>query len=88
MRPTSSEIQRRDRPRDRHARHAGRLLLIAVAALLMVAGCGSGDDEGVPAFTSDQLTALPAQDWITNGGTVFNQRYSPLEQINARTSPI
>ncbi len=82
MRPTSSEIQRRDRPRDWHPRHAGRLLLIAVAALLMVAGCGSGDDEGVPAFTSDQLTALPAQDWITNGGTVFNQRYSPLEQIN------
>ena len=81
MKPTSPEIQRRDRPRHRHGRHGGRLLLIAAAALLMAAGCGSGDDEGVPAFTSDQLTALPAQDWITNGGTVFNQRYSPLDQI-------
>ena len=31
---------------------------------------------------ADDLTMLPEQDWITNGGTVFNQRYSPLDQID------
>ena len=35
-----------------------------------------------PAFTAKQLTALPHDSWITNGGNVFNQRYSPLTQIN------
>jgi alcohol dehydrogenase (cytochrome c) len=58
-------------------------LLIAMAALI-VAGCGSSADgsKDIAAFTNDQLTALPEQDWITNGGTLFNQRYSPLDQIN------
>ncbi|MCY3730411.1 MAG: hypothetical protein OXF98_03650, partial [Rhodospirillaceae bacterium] len=28
------------------------------------------------------LVSLPRQDWITNGGNVYNQRYSPLDQIN------
>ena len=35
-----------------------------------------------PAFSGDQLIALPTGDWITNGGNVYNQRYSPLDQIN------
>ncbi len=35
-----------------------------------------------PAFTAEQLTALPAANWITNGGNTYNQRYSPLTQIN------
>jgi len=38
-----------------------------------------------PPFTAQQLTALPAQGWITNGGTLFNQRYSPLSEINRDT---
>jgi quinohemoprotein ethanol dehydrogenase len=58
------------------------LLMVAVIACLMFAGCGSGDDKGVPAFTPQQLNALPQQDWITNGGTLFNQRYSPLNELN------
>jgi len=36
-----------------------------------------------PAFSSDQLAALPAENWITNGGSLSNQRYSPLDQITA-----
>jgi len=36
-----------------------------------------------PAFTADDLTAEPRESWITNGGTLFNQRYSPLEEIDA-----
>ena len=35
-----------------------------------------------PAFSAKDLTALPTSQWITNGGTVYNQRYSPLDQIN------
>ena len=35
-----------------------------------------------PAFSGQELTALPEEGWITNGGTLFNQRYSPLTQIN------
>jgi quinohemoprotein ethanol dehydrogenase len=58
------------------------LLVVAAAASLALAGCGAfSEDEGIPPFTTDQLTALPEQDWITNGGTVFNQRYSPLDQV-------
>jgi alcohol dehydrogenase (cytochrome c) len=58
------------------------LLLTAAAASLIFAGCGSlGDDDGVSAFTPEELTAPPEQNWITNGGTVFNQRYSPLDEL-------
>lgn len=35
-----------------------------------------------PAFTARDLVAPPTDGWITNGGNVFNQRYSPLDQIN------
>lgn len=35
-----------------------------------------------PAFSADQLAAAPTEDWITNGGSTLNQRYSPLDQIN------
>ena len=65
----------------RHRRPVVGLVLILVAAALTLASCG-GSTKGVSAFTADELTALPQQDWITNGGTVFNQRYSPLDQIN------
>jgi PQQ-dependent dehydrogenase (methanol/ethanol family) len=36
-----------------------------------------------PAFTSAQLEANPAADWITNGGSVNNERYSTLNQITS-----
>ena len=35
-----------------------------------------------PAFSRQQLVAPPTSGWITNGGSVFNQRYSPLTEIN------
>ena len=38
--------------------------------------------ETVPAFTNEDLVALPEGNWITNGGNTYNQRYSPLTQIN------
>ncbi len=35
-----------------------------------------------PAFSKTELKEGTTEGWITNGGTLFNQRYSPLEQIN------
>ena len=73
------------------------LALLVIAMALFVAACGDdgdGDGDGggdgadlefpdtFPAFGADYLTALPRENWITNGGTVYNQRYSPLDEIN------
>src|SRR4051794_13950599 len=42
-----------------------------------------------PAFTKETLNALPTANWITNGGAVGNNRYSPLTQINtSKVSPL
>jgi alcohol dehydrogenase (cytochrome c) len=35
-----------------------------------------------PAFTSQQLSAPPVAGWLTNGGSLSNQRYSPLALID------
>ena len=35
-----------------------------------------------PAFDARRLTSHPTTDWITNGGNVFNQRYSPLTLLD------
>jgi alcohol dehydrogenase (cytochrome c) len=35
-----------------------------------------------PAFKAAELTAQPRDGWLTNGGSLYNQRYSPLDQIN------
>jgi alcohol dehydrogenase (cytochrome c) len=40
------------------------------------------DPAVAPAFSADDLTAAPTTRWITNGGTLWNQRYSPLDQID------
>lgn len=36
-----------------------------------------------PAFSLEQLNQAPEDHWITNGGSLKNQRYSPLTDINA-----
>ena len=35
-----------------------------------------------PAFGPADLTVFPTTGWLTNGGDLFNRRYSPLAQIN------
>lgn len=35
-----------------------------------------------PAFSAEQLTNFPSDGWLTNGGNLYNQRFSPLTQIN------
>jgi len=76
-----SQSRPRGRMRRRHPGAIAGVVVLVVAAALALAGCGGGS-KNVSAFTADELTTLPQQDWITNGGTVFNQRYSPLDQVN------
>ena len=35
-----------------------------------------------PPFSAAELTRLPQANWITNGGTLYNQRYSPLTLLD------
>jgi quinohemoprotein ethanol dehydrogenase len=58
--------------------------LLVAAIVVIAAGCGgSGSKSGVaPAFSSSELASLPTKNWITNGGSISNQRYSPLAQLN------
>jgi len=62
-------------------------IALVAAATLLVAGCGGGGSTSSgstasPAFTAAELSSLPRANWITNGGSISNQRYSPLAQIN------
>src|SRR3970040_1403888 len=34
-----------------------------------------------PAFAARELTQYPTTGWLTNGGDLYNRRYSPLAQI-------
>jgi alcohol dehydrogenase (cytochrome c) len=38
--------------------------------------------EPAPAFSMQDLAATPGDDWITNGGSISNQRYSSLDEID------
>ncbi|WP_217914663.1 PQQ-binding-like beta-propeller repeat protein [Miltoncostaea marina] len=62
---------------------AAAVLVLAAAAVLAGVACGSDDDDegAVPAFSAEQLAAPPGADWITNGGSTMNQRYSPASRI-------
>jgi quinohemoprotein ethanol dehydrogenase len=71
------------------AQRAGRGLRPAAVAFVCLAGgahaASNPADHGIkpaPAFSKVELTAVPVNGWVTNGGNVFNQRYSPLTQIN------
>ena len=57
------------------------VVVVAAAALLVTSGYaqirrGAGD------FSAAKLTAAPTTSWPTNGGNLYNQRYSPLAAIN------
>src|SRR5687767_3828669 len=38
--------------------------------------------QAAPPFKGDALVAAPASNWPTNGGNWYNQRYSPLTEID------
>lgn len=41
-----------------------------------------GDIAKAPAFTAEELMSDPKENWLTNGGSLSNQRYSPLDEID------
>jgi quinohemoprotein ethanol dehydrogenase len=51
--------------------------------LILTLSTATGHGADSRAYTAKQLTELPVADWITNGGNIYNQRYSPLAEINA-----
>ena len=47
--------------------------------------CAFAQDRAIspsPAFSAEKLVEPPTDGWITNGGNIYNQRYSPLTLIN------
>ena len=61
--------------------------VIGSAMLLIVNAIGVWADDSpsisaAPAFESDTLVALPSSNWPTNGGDVYNRRFSSLDTIN------
>jgi len=52
--------------------------------LALVLACAEPAWAAQPAspFSAQSLTAPPRDGWRTNGGNIFNQRYSPLESLN------
>ena len=61
-------------------------LLAAIPSPPVHAAPGAGAEiTAAPAFTARDLVAAPREGWPTNGGNLFNQRYSPLEEINRGT---
>src|ERR1700757_2927436 len=59
----------------------GALVVIVVSVAASLAA--TGDSPSIaPAFSPQQLGSTPADDWITNGGALSNDRYSTLSQVN------
>jgi len=64
-----------------------RLLVRMHILLILTLVCGAnifaagGQITPAPAFKPQTLTALPVTGWVTNGGNLYNQRYSPLTSI-------
>lgn len=57
--------------------------IIAIIGLAVFTSATHGQEiSPSPAFTAKQLSVPAEEGWITNGGTLSNQRYSPLNQIN------
>ncbi|MDC0598759.1 PQQ-binding-like beta-propeller repeat protein [Gammaproteobacteria bacterium] len=50
--------------------------------LMLLPALGCSQDVPAPILSTEQLSAYPTDSWVTNGGNLYNQRYSPLTEIN------
>jgi quinohemoprotein ethanol dehydrogenase len=57
-------------------------LTVAAAALVVGTGLAQVTSRNGRDFSAATLTAPPTAGWPTNGGNLYNQRYSPLKTIN------
>ncbi len=55
---------------------------VALGAAVDPASIAPASIAPAPAFSAERLMELPTEEWITNGGNLFNQRYSPLTLLN------
>src|SRR5215469_18446066 len=56
--------------------------LSAVVVLLWTFGYAQQRNSSELDFSVARLTASPIVNWPTNGGNLYNQRYSPLKAVN------
>ncbi|MBV8638507.1 MAG: PQQ-binding-like beta-propeller repeat protein [Candidatus Eremiobacteraeota bacterium] len=65
----------------------GMFVIFALGLKIFAGGAQATSMAGTititPAFSASQLAASPTDNWVTNGGSLSNQRYSPLTEINA-----
>jgi len=67
------------------SRSCSRGAVAALGALLsvsMTTATQAQQPAAAPAFGAAELVQLPSRNWVTNGGNIYNQRYSTLAQIN------
>ena len=58
------------------------VVLAALGGALVVGASRAEEIAKAPAFDAKQLAAAPTSGWLTNGGSLNNQRYSPLTLLN------
>src|SRR6185369_4910276 len=58
------------------------LVAALAAALCSASALAQRPSAAPPKFTAKQLTAPSTEGWITNGGNIYNQRWSPLSLID------
>src|SRR5262245_9998353 len=64
---------------------AGSLVVAALAVGALTHDGARAQDSPIaiaPAFTSGDLAKVAGTNWITNGGSTMNQRFSSLDQID------
>ena len=63
-----------------HLRRLSALTLSLLTCTALLTGAAAA--QSLDAFSSQALSKLPQNSWATNGGSLFNQRYSPLASID------
>ncbi len=60
------------------------LLVSATLLGLQAPSTAAPEEDIVPvsALTAQQLLPVPQDNWLTNGGNLFNQRHSALDAVN------
>ncbi|MGE4658233.1 MAG: PQQ-binding-like beta-propeller repeat protein, partial [Gammaproteobacteria bacterium] len=59
-----------------------RTLLLFFLATWGFCGAVNAQSRVMHVFSAETLVKPPAVGWLTNGGNIYNQRYSPLTEIN------
>ena len=65
-----------------HLRHIGVLTIVILLSFAAEFILAAESITPAPAFSVEELTTPQDDGWFTNGGTLDNQRYSPLSVIN------